>query len=194
MNDLEAFSHWSATLMAKSKYSPTKDPAMASVGSRKNRYAADPSVKQTVNSKRPTVLTNWRFPRTPGSSRSWLSRDTVFPSFWLVRHEILQTVDDLFHAETVAAGPGYKLPHQLGQPALTFDLILLDLFVSDERPRALMSSDDPSNLQLSIGADHSIRVDREIHSELANSGQLIAINSFTCQEKSSVSDGLPADS
>ena len=53
-------------------------------------------------------------------------------------------------------------------------LFIFFLLLADERSRALVGVEKPTDFKLTVSADHGIGIDGKIHRELAHGGKLVA--------------------
>jgi hypothetical protein len=80
-----------------------------------------------------------------------------------------------------------QLPGALPLPAL-------DLERPDERPRSLVGLQAPAQFQLAIGADHGVRIDRQIHRQLSHRRKLVpGLQSAGSDSAAHLVDDLPVD-
>ena len=99
---------------------------------------------------------------------------TVHLLFFPARFEFLQLLHHFLDRESRRAGAGHEFTHQLGQPALPLRIVALDFLLADECPRALLGFQHAADFQFAVGANHGVRVDRQIHRQLPDSRKLIA--------------------
>src|SRR6516164_590453 len=86
----------------------------------------------------------------------------------------MQLSTKFLNRETHGAGPCDDFAHQLVQPALPLDLVAFYLLPADEGTGPLLSLQHTADFQLAISAHNRIRIDGEVHRQLAHSRKLIA--------------------
>src|SRR5258708_7263620 len=86
----------------------------------------------------------------------------------------LQLLQQFLNGEARATRASHEFADQLIQPALPLGIIARYFLVTDERARALLGLQQTSNFQLAISSNNCVRINRQVHRELANRRKLIA--------------------
>jgi len=88
--------------------------------------------------------------------------------------QFAQSINQFFQSESGGSRASREFPHHLAELTLTVDGLFLWLLVADECPGPLIRFQQTSKFQLAVRAHDGIRVDSEIHRELANCRKLIS--------------------
>src|SRR5215472_11869256 len=157
------FSHCRTTLMANKRYKPATVPAIAGQLRCMETHPAAPAATLTSSAVTATPLTGKTSVFVMASSPANRLCD-----------QSAQLFDQFLDAEPCCPGPRCRVFYDPGQLPCPLFVATAYLLCADKGAGSLMGLQQSPQLELAIGANHSIGIDGQVDGKLANRGQLVA--------------------